>query len=160
MLDFDLQAGGRFEPWLEVRRSVLLQAVESSGGHVEEGQKLGLFAARGFRHSEPIGVYVGVDLGEVDSWEADAATRALNEAGVGRHLLVRGYGRRARVIDGRRGFSGLQFANSGRGLTGWADNTRLGGAGTLTALRDISVGDELTFEYDQEGKGGYWAVHG
>ena len=72
--DFDLEGGGRFEDWFEVRQSAILAACAERGAHVEGGQGWGLFARRRFPQGAALGTYEGVDLGEVDSWEADAAS--------------------------------------------------------------------------------------
>ena len=147
--DYDVQGGGQFEEWFEVRPSDVLHAVAVQGGHVEEGQSWGLFSLRGFRRGEAVGCYVGKDLGEEHSAEADAAVEALVEQGRGRHVLVKGFGRGARVIDGRLGFNGMQYANTARGVAGWTNNLNFGQNATFTALRNIACGQELTFEYDK-----------
>ena len=96
-----------------------------------------LYAAKVFEKGEVITVYVGEDIGQAGSEEAAVNMRRLIAQNKGRHVMQinrRNKGRRdnVRLIDGERGFTGAQNANTAKG-TKRKNNVEFGETGTFLA---------------------------
>ena len=153
-IEFNRGWGARDEwtIWLRVRRSRLLrdagEKMNVAGGDIGEGW--GLYAARKFNAGDAIGKITGAavgDLGTIGGAEAKAALRAMHETGAGHHAIqVNG-----RLMDGARAVSGVQYANSSRGVLGRNDNAEFRRTGTLAAEVTIEAGEEILVPW-----GTYW----
>jgi hypothetical protein len=79
------------------------------------------------------------DIGKAGSDETKAALQAMYATGGGHHATrVNG-----RVVDGARAASGVQYANSGKGVEERRENAWFKRTGTLTADVTIEQGEEI-----------------
>ena len=112
----------------------------------------GLFAARDYAKGEYMTVYMGRDMGGVNTpVEGIAAQEKLAAIRRADHVM----GIAGRLVDGRKGISGAQYINTAKGMKGRTDNARFSattGSIVVTANGGIKAGTEILMSYGQA----YW----